>query len=80
VLPQQPPRTTKVDLATVAGERADVDRQQYKLLFLVFHVRYDRVVEDRIRIGPDLDVFSGEVVSTPQVSVQDLHIAMAFRR
>jgi hypothetical protein len=38
---------------------------------LGFHVCYDRVVERRDKRWTGLGCFSGEVVSTPQVSVQD---------
>ena len=58
----------------VAGERADGRNQRYKLSSWKLRVRYDRVVEDRDMHGA---MFFGEVVSTPQVSVQDLRIAMA---
>jgi hypothetical protein len=44
---------------------------------LGFHVRYDRVVEDRIGIGPELECFSGRLFQHPQVSIQDLRIATA---
>jgi hypothetical protein len=41
------------------------------------HIRYDRVAEDRYMHWIGLGCVSGEVVSTPQGSVQDLRIAMA---